>query len=86
MFYTQSVVSSQHFIPTPCYIPGPWFAVCSLCIILIKKVNYEMCLYILAEVSTSGNQKFRDSIFSITLPPPEYQISTTKHPTPFMHP
>ena len=51
-----------------------------------KKVNYEMCLYILAEVSTSGNQKSRDSIFSITLPPPEYQISTTKHPTPFMHP
>ena len=81
MFYTQSVVSSQHFIPTSCYIPGPWSAVCSLCIILIKKVNYEMCLYILAEVSTSGNQKFRDSIFSITLPPPniKYQRPNTPH-------
>lgn len=82
MFYTQSVVSSQHFLPTPCYIPGPWSAVCSLCIILIKKVNYEMCLYILAEVSTSGNQKFRDSIFSITLPPPpniKYQRPNTPH-------
>lgn len=80
MFYTQSVVSSQHFLPTPCYIPGPWSAVCSLCIILIKKVNYEMCLYILAEVSTSGNQKFRDSIFSITLPPP--RISNINDQTP----
>ena len=37
-----------------------------------------MCFYILAEMSTSGNLKSRD--------PPEYQISTTKHPTPFMNP
>ena len=47
-----------------------------------KKVNYEMCLYILAEVSTSGNQKSRDSIFSITLPPPpniKYQRPNTLH-------
>ena len=27
-----------------------------------------MCLYILAEMSTSGNLKSRDSIFSTTLP------------------
>ena len=41
-----------------------------------------MCLYILAEVSTSGNQKFRDSIFSITLPPtPPPRISNINDQT-----
>ena len=59
-----------------------WFLVRSLQSVYYtdKKVNYEMCLYILAEVSTSGNQKSRDSIFSITLPPP--RISNINDQTP----